>query len=408
MSAIWHYLTGYVIIKVEGLSLEKFINIMRAYGVSLWDVRRQSYTILTARVNAFSLPRLRRLAGDLPLRLTVVKRRGLSGAFSYLRRRRKGFLLGLIGAVVLFFALTSFLWGVEIEGVEDSNLRQEIAVQLQEMGIYPGVLKAQMDLSQVEKRLLLDNPEIAWTDVRLRGVVLNIAVREADLPPTMQENSRQHIVASKDAVVESVVPLSGQAQALSGQAVKAGDILISGIVTFEGASPIYSTARGEVMGRVFYSASSSRSLFAQERVETGRVATERFLVLGNWRIFLGRTGEEFAQYDTEVLKSEASGLYLPCYVETVEYREVQVRQGALELDEVLEEAQQEAYQEIEGRLPQDAIVEKVGVSYKVSEQGELEASVLVETLEQIGEAQAYTPPDETAEENAQGQTATDG
>ncbi|MGI6168638.1 MAG: sporulation protein YqfD [Christensenellales bacterium] len=392
MTSIWHYLTGYVIIKVEGLALERLISLMRVHGLFAWDVRRLSYTILAAKISAFSLPKLRKLAADQPCRLSIVRRGGLSATFSFLRARRKGFLMGALAAVVLFFALTSFLWGIELEGLEDEALEQSIVSQLEDMGIRPGMLKAQMDFSQVEKRLLLDNPEIAWADVRLRGVILNIGFREADLPPDMQSKGYEHIIATKDAVIHSVTPLSGQAEVEVGQAVKAGETLISGIVAFEDAAPIYSTARGEVMGRVFYSARCSQDLFEQERTLTGRVATERFLIVGNWRVSLGKEGEPFVEYDEEAVRHEVSGLYLPCFVETVEYKEVLIQQKKLDLDRVLQEAQQKAYREIEGRLPEDAVIRKVSTDYAVSDGGELVANVLLESLEQIGEGRPYTPP----------------
>ena len=45
---IWNYLTGYLVIRVDGLSLEKFINLAVTNGIYLWGINRQSYTSLTA------------------------------------------------------------------------------------------------------------------------------------------------------------------------------------------------------------------------------------------------------------------------------------------------------------------------------------------------------------------------
>lgn len=48
---LWNFLVGYVIIRVEGLSLEKFINLTVSRGIYLWGIKRQNYTTLTARIS---------------------------------------------------------------------------------------------------------------------------------------------------------------------------------------------------------------------------------------------------------------------------------------------------------------------------------------------------------------------
>ena len=41
---IWYFLTGYVYIRVEGLSLEKLLNLCARQGVRFWGVERPTYT----------------------------------------------------------------------------------------------------------------------------------------------------------------------------------------------------------------------------------------------------------------------------------------------------------------------------------------------------------------------------
>ena len=38
--ALWYYLRGYVMIKVKGFALERFMNMLSYKGVYLWDVNR--------------------------------------------------------------------------------------------------------------------------------------------------------------------------------------------------------------------------------------------------------------------------------------------------------------------------------------------------------------------------------
>ena len=48
---IWNYFLGYLVIRVDGLSLEKFINLCVSRGVKLWGIKRINYTSLTANIS---------------------------------------------------------------------------------------------------------------------------------------------------------------------------------------------------------------------------------------------------------------------------------------------------------------------------------------------------------------------
>lgn len=44
------FLKGYVIIKVEGLTLERFLNLAATRDIYLWDINRIGHTILEMKV----------------------------------------------------------------------------------------------------------------------------------------------------------------------------------------------------------------------------------------------------------------------------------------------------------------------------------------------------------------------
>ena len=46
---IWNYFRGYVIIRVEGLTLEKFLNLATNKDIYLWDIERIEYTVIEAK-----------------------------------------------------------------------------------------------------------------------------------------------------------------------------------------------------------------------------------------------------------------------------------------------------------------------------------------------------------------------
>ena len=58
---LWNYLKGYVIIRIEGLILENFINFTTLEGIELWDIRRIDYTTLEAKIHIRDFKRLRKI-----------------------------------------------------------------------------------------------------------------------------------------------------------------------------------------------------------------------------------------------------------------------------------------------------------------------------------------------------------
>ena len=57
---IWHFILGYVMIRIEGLSLERFLNISAQADVKVFDARRVSYTVLNATLKHSDFRRLQK------------------------------------------------------------------------------------------------------------------------------------------------------------------------------------------------------------------------------------------------------------------------------------------------------------------------------------------------------------
>ena len=74
---LWNFLKGYVVIRVDGLSLEKFINITVSRGIYLWGIKRQSYTSLTAKISISGFRQLRGISRKVRCRVRIVDKRGL-------------------------------------------------------------------------------------------------------------------------------------------------------------------------------------------------------------------------------------------------------------------------------------------------------------------------------------------
>jgi similar to stage IV sporulation protein len=364
------------------LSLEKFMNRMTQNAIRVTSAKRTAYATLYVTLSNGDYRKLCRLE-EIP-RISVVKEHGWA-----LGRKRLRYMILLLLAVLASAALivfNSFIWTIEAEG--DPVLPyEELIEQLHAMGVGTGMRSAEIDLLDVETKLMLDNPQLLWVDVRINGVKLNVELKQRDMPPELLDGEPCNIVAQKEAVIDSLQVLNGKAVVEEGDAVKAGDILISGILQSEGTELRMRDARGEVYGRVVYTQKASAPIYEQVRTPTGRTVKLQQLLVGNWVIDAQPLPDEFEHYD--VVRSEyyLSDSYLPIKVAAYEYSEVMVERIRRDIELVKEEANDIAYQKAVAQLPKDAVIKKVDTAYEIDDKNVLHTVLTITCVEQIGSKQ---------------------
>ena len=75
-------------------------------------------------------------------------------------KRRKILLLGPLLVAAAIWAVTSFVWTVQVTGSE--MLEGAVRTHLKSMGIEAVLPKNAVDIEKISKSLLLSNPAIAW------------------------------------------------------------------------------------------------------------------------------------------------------------------------------------------------------------------------------------------------------
>ena len=174
---------------------------------------------------------------------------GLVGV--YKRTRYKvATALSLLVSLVLVTFLSGLVWDVRIDGNErltDFSVEESLA----ECGFSVGKSWRRIDTSSVESRLLSEHPEISWVNINRRGTVAYVTVAESELPPNAEQVRRGYanVVASCDCIIEEITVHRGIAEVKRGDAVKRGDVLISGIIP-DASGGGFTYADGTVVGRV--------------------------------------------------------------------------------------------------------------------------------------------------------------
>ncbi|MCI7262959.1 MAG: sporulation protein YqfD [Clostridiaceae bacterium] len=223
----YHYLRGYVFLRMIGLSPERFLNLCCSAGLELWQVRQEKDGCLFC-MDLQSFLHCRPYARKSGVRLFVKKRVGLP--FILHRNRTRGlWAAGVLAFFCLLFGLSLFLWDIEYQGnqaVTDSQLEHS----LDRMGIHCGILKWKISCEELETALREEYNGITWVSARVSGTRLYVHIKENEvlMEVPKQEMIPCDLVAEADAVITRVVVRSGIPLVKPGDIVEKGQVLVTG------------------------------------------------------------------------------------------------------------------------------------------------------------------------------------
>ena len=300
--------------------------------IGVYDVWIVDELMLELTIHGKDLNRINRVADRRGERLDILDHRGL---LHFLLSATGRFLLlgGLLIVLSAGILLPGRILFVSVEGNSDIPARQ-ILEAAEKAGLSFGTKRQDVRSEQIKNQLLDAVPELKWAGVNTYGMRAVITVRERDdIPEKADSYGVRHIVAARDGVIVSCTVTDGSGTCTVGQAVKAGDILISGY------TDCGITIRAEAAsGQVF--AETNRNLMvvtpAQSLQRTGVTKRNVYfsLILGKKRINFykgsGISGATCVKMSTEYVLTLPGGFTLPVML---------VKETLLDSDPVVSESE---------------------------------------------------------------------
>ena len=196
-------------------------------GIALYDVTPVDGLTLRVRIARRDYIKLKGLSDRMGDGLKITGRYGLYWTGIRLSRRPillSGFLLLLI---LTAFLPTRILF-VEVEGNKEVPA-DLILERADACGIRFGASRRHVRSEKMKNALVAAIPELQWAGINTRGCVAVISVQEkTDTKLKEEEPAVSRIVANRDAVIVSCTVERGNGICQVGQAVKAGELLVSG------------------------------------------------------------------------------------------------------------------------------------------------------------------------------------
>lgn len=409
MLQFYRYLRGYVKVRVSGYALQRFMNLCSVRGIALNAVQIfEGYALMEMSLSDFW--KIRPIVRKTKMKVVLLERKGLP--FSVKKwKKRKGFLAGIALCAALLYALSLFIWDIEL--VPEGRLTREMVLSfLQDEGIGYGTYRKAIDIDSVEKKLRDEFPYIVWTSLQIEGTKLTIAVKENAQPQQAEKELQKQpcdLYSTVQGNVSSIVTRNGIPQVVAGQEVQKGDKLVSGQIPIMNDDDtvrhyMYTHADADIVLDTTFYYEKELPYVHKEKVYTGRQKTVYYIRLYNKSFSLG-TMKGMETYDIVTDLKQAKlfqDFYLPFYYGKIKVNEYELQDFCYTKDE-LQTVLSDGFSDFCESLLQKGIqiIEKDVTIKKNKKSQKIKAAVTVRVRD--GEEKTITvmPEDEPVQEQVQ-------
>ena len=254
----------------------------------------------------WQLQKLERLAQRHGDSCKACKRKGLYVQLPGFRYRLL-FWCFLVAMLLFSLYAPKRIWFFRVDGNVKVPQR-EILAAAQECGLRFWVRAEDVRSEKFKNQILNLIPELQWAGVNLSGGVATICVTERlEGAEIRQTDTLTNVVAGRDGIIVSMSVLGGEAVCKPGQAVRAGELLVTGCVEHE-YQPQYTHADAEIYAltqheiEALYPAQWPQKVYngKTERTVSILVGRKQIKIFGNSRIS-GTSCDKMTEVKTLVL-----------------------------------------------------------------------------------------------------------
>ncbi len=265
---------SYLRFEARGTNLVAFRDALRAAGILC---RRQvvSGTVYHGTVHPVYRKQFFAIAAEHCITVEITEEKGWRARLRPMRLRY-GLLIGLVPAAAFLWWSNQTVRSIEIYGNKSISDTHLLTV-MEEIGIYRGAEYADIDFTLSEQLLRLKISGIEWISLRHTGGRLVVELEEETKAPALyQGRIPTNYIATVNAQITDMRVFDGTAAVKIGDAVKEGDILISGVTEDVRGITRLKHADGEIRG-IYQETLTLYQPFCAETTVQGKVYRAEYL-----------------------------------------------------------------------------------------------------------------------------------
>ena len=325
--SFFRLLSGVLRVRFYGEFKEKILSLCAQNGISLRSSKLMEKGI-ECEMSVSNFRNLRELCRGKGIRVHIIEKKGVPFLLKRYNRR-----LGIAVGTVIFFVglilMSQYIWVIDIDGNQKVS-DEKIRAACEEIGVVTGIRKNSIYPKAVREELMLKLDGVAWSSLNIEGCRLTVNISES--APETESKTYSNLKAESDGVIEKIDVISGTVVVSVGQAVKKGDLLVSGIVeTADGTS--FVNAKGSVTARSQKYVTVSQDFVQEYREPNGQIKKKRVMELFGVKIPLflgGEKGDYSCNGKAWVLELFGKDLPIKFYEKTYSFENVKTQRFTLE------------------------------------------------------------------------------
>lgn len=223
---LWRSAAGTVEIRITSADIPGALRLLSERSIILYDICYNddlSAVLTVLHKDQNQVFKILQKRGDS---CESVKKQGIHWLLFQVPKRMI-LILGVAALVFLTLFIPSRVLFVRVTGNKNIPTNY-ILEKLQSQGLTFGCVRADIRSDQFKNSLLENTPELSWIGITTSGCVATVEVKENESEaPKAEQYQVSSIVAETDGVVEEITVIKGTALCIPGQAVRAGQTLIS-------------------------------------------------------------------------------------------------------------------------------------------------------------------------------------
>lgn len=245
--SIWDSAIGKVRVELTGAQITASMEKLNNLGIELKNTEIVNSLCVRFTVSRPAFSTVRSVLEQHGDSVKLMRKEGAYWTFLSLLRRPV-LLAGLLVLLCSALYIPNHIYFVQVYGNEKLSA-SELLSAAEQCGVYFGVTSSAIRSETVKNQLLERLPQLQWAAINTRGCVATIQIREREDQPTKQSVKEYgSIIAARDGIIEECTVYSGNLICKPGQAVKAGDVLISGL-TDCGLLIKHTQAEGDILAQ---------------------------------------------------------------------------------------------------------------------------------------------------------------
>jgi similar to stage IV sporulation protein len=382
------WINGYLVIKIKGKRIERFINRAIQKRMVIWNIVRQDELQGKMLIRLEDFFRIKPLLKETNCRVEILSKHG----FPFFLRKvkyRYAFFAGFFLFISMLFVLSHMIWSVEVIGTEKIS-KNDVLTVAQQVGVEQGKFSFFLDdPDKISAKLLAKIPNASWVGFQMVGTKAQIRIVEKVIPEKKEISAPRNIVAKKSAVVQKIFATKGKVMVKPNDFVRKGDVLVSGLIGKED-QPQQVAADGKIEGEVWYETEVTVPLQHGQAVFTGASQQNYYLVVGSHQIKVWGFGHEpFKHYeksdDKQVYHFKSLGLSLGWDIE--DEQETKINQVKIAPTEAIAIAKESAKQDIMAKIGKNGYIKEEKVLHQQKENDKVYIKMHIITIEDIAEKQ---------------------